>query len=66
MGEVRLEDEDQGIQSACSLHIYRGAVAILKMGNVEQRRAALKKLPEALKPHVEKEVIRLFDRSRKR
>jgi hypothetical protein len=66
MGEVRLEDEDLGIQSACLFHIYKGAVAILAMKTLEARRAAIARLPEAIRPHVEAEARRLFDKSRSR
>lgn len=65
-GKVKLEDEDQGIQSACSFHIYKGAVSILSMTTLQARRDALSKLPEAIRPHVEKEVRRLFDLKRSR
>lgn len=59
MGKVRLEDEDQGIQSACSKHIYDGAVAVLKISTKEARRRALDRVPELIRPHVEREVLRL-------
>lgn len=59
MGAVRLEDEDAAIQSVCSKHIYDAAVSILKMKDKITRQAALKKLPESIRPHVEDEVWRI-------
>jgi len=64
MGKVRMEDEDPAIQSACSLYIYQGAKEILEMKNKEARRAALNKIPALIRPHVEKEVWRIFERNR--
>ena len=59
-GKVALESEDQGIQSACSKHIYDGARSILAIPDKEKRRRALDKLPELIRPHVEREAFRLF------
>lgn len=59
MGKVALEDEDQGIRSACSKHIYDGAVSILGLSSKEARRRAVDRLPELIRPHIEVEVIRL-------
>lgn len=58
-GEVRMEDEHASIQSACSLHIYHGAEAVLSLSTKEARRAALSRIPESVRPYVEKEAIRL-------
>jgi hypothetical protein len=58
-GKVRMEDEDEAIQSACRLPIYQGAEAILSLPTKEKRRAALAKIPESVRPYVEKEAIRL-------
>lgn len=60
MGKVRLEDEDQGIQSACSKYIYDGARAVLRISTKEARRAALDRVPELIRPHIEREVLRLY------
>lgn len=60
MGLVPLESEDQGIQSACSKHIYDGAVSVLKLPNKEARRRALDRIPELIRPHVEREVLKLY------
>lgn len=60
MGKVPLESEDQGIQSACSKHIYDGAVSVLKLPTKEARRRALDRIPEMIRPHVEREVLKLY------
>lgn len=58
-GKVRMEDEDEAIQSACRFPIYQGAEAILVLETKEKRRAALAKIPESVRPYVEREAIRL-------
>ena len=60
MGEVRLEDEDQGIQSVCSKHIYDGAKSLLTIPDREKRRRALDRLPALIRPHIEAEALRQF------
>ena len=60
MGKVALESEDQGIQSACSKHIYDGAVSILGLSSKEARRRALDRLPALIRPHIEREAWRIF------
>ena len=60
MGKVPLEDEDQGIQSVCSKYIFDGARAVLRLPTKEARRAALNKAPALIRPHLEREVMRLF------
>ena len=61
-GEVRLEDEDPSIQSACSKYIFDGAKELLAIPSKEARRRALQKVPEAIRPHIEKEAWRIYDR----
>jgi hypothetical protein len=58
-GKVPLESEDQGIQSACSKHIYDGARSVLKLSTKEARRAALDRVPALIRPHLEREILRL-------
>jgi hypothetical protein len=60
MGRVALEDEDQGIQSVCSKYIFDGARAVLRLPTKEARRAALDKAPALIRPHLEREIMRLF------
>lgn len=62
MGKVELEDEDAGIQSVCSKYIFDGAKAVLKLKTKEARRAALDRAPALIRPHLEREVMRLFRR----
>lgn len=62
MGKVALEDEDAGIQSVCSKYIFDGATAVLKLKTKEARRAALDRAPSLIRPHLEREVMRLFRR----
>ena len=62
MGRVELEDEDAGIQSVCSKYIFDGATAVLKLPSKESRRAALDRAPSLIRPHLEREVMRLFRR----
>jgi len=58
-GKVALESEDQGIQSVCSKHIYDGARSVLKLSTKEARRAALDRVPDLIRPHLEREILRL-------
>jgi hypothetical protein len=59
-GKVAMEDEDQGIQSVCSKYIFDGAKAILRLPTKEARRAALDRAPALIRPHLEREIMRLF------
>jgi hypothetical protein len=61
-GEVRLEDEDAAIQSACSKYIYDGAVELLAIPDKQKRRNALARVPELIRPHIEREAWRIYDR----
>ena len=60
MGEVSLDDEDQGIQSVCKAHITTSAHMICCKTKKEQRKAALDRVPEILRPTVEQEVLRVW------
>ena len=60
-GEVKLEDEEPGIRSACSKHIYDGAVELLSIPGKQARRNALARIPAAIRPHVEREAWRIYD-----
>lgn len=62
MGKVELGSEDAAIQSVCSKYIFDGAKAVLKLKTKEARRAALDKAPALIRPHLEREVMRLFRR----
>ena len=62
MGQVALESEDAAIQSVCSKYIFDGATAVLKLKTKEARRRALDKAPAMIRPHLEREIMRLFRR----
>jgi hypothetical protein len=57
-GEVDIGMEDQGIRSVC------GAQFILAMQSKSQRRAALAKIPAKVRPHVEAEILRMWQKKR--
>jgi hypothetical protein len=58
-GKVELESEEAGIQSACSKYIYDGAVAILGLPTRAERREVLDNAPALIRPHLEREILRL-------
>lgn len=59
-GKVKFEDEADAIRSACSFYFYEAACAIIDIPSKEKRRKALNRIPETIRPHVEKEVMRLW------
>jgi len=59
-GAERLEDQHSSIQSCCMFYIYREAKKIMRHKTKVERQDALNKLPELLRPHVKKEVERLW------
>lgn len=61
-GKVRLEDEDESIQSWCSFSIHQGAVAIMNKPTKEERQKALQKIPESIRPYVQDRLIVLWNR----
>ena len=61
-GKAPLEGEDPAIQSVCSKYIFDGATAVLKLKTKDARRAALDRAPALIRPHLEREVMRLFRR----
>ena len=65
-GKVRMEDEEEGIQSACRKYIYDGAVSILAIEGREARKRALNRVPVLIRPHIEMEARRIneFRKSR--
>lgn len=65
-GKVRMEDEEPGIRSACSKYIYDGAVELLSIKGKDARRRALARIPELIRPHIEREAWRIFDARRGR
>jgi len=59
-GRIALDDQDKSIQSACSLPIYQRSKEILNLKTKDERRLELEKLPEKIRPHIEKEIMRLW------
>jgi hypothetical protein len=60
-GKVRMEDEEEGIQSACRKYIYDGAVSILAIEGREARKRALNRVPALIRPHIEMEARRIHE-----
>jgi hypothetical protein len=58
-GKTALLGEDASIQSVCSWYIYEGAKEILDLPSKIDRRKALSKIPDMIRPHIEAEIIRL-------
>ena len=61
VGRTDLEDQQPAIQSACRLEIYNRACMILDLETKIERRSAIANLPAKLKPHVEKEIMRVWE-----
>jgi hypothetical protein len=59
-GKTRLEDQQDGIRSACALPIHEAALAVLRLPNKEKRREAISAHPETIRPYIESEVKRLW------
>ena len=59
-GKVDISDVDEGIQSWCRFFIYQGAVSVLSLNTKEERRKALLKIPENVRPLVEDEAKRVW------
>jgi hypothetical protein len=59
-GKRRLEDQSPSIISACSFPIYKAAKEILEIESKQGRVNALAMHPEAIRPHIEAEVRRLW------
>lgn len=60
MGEVRLEDEDQGVQSICRSNITTAAHIICQKVSIDKRRSAIDRVPELMRPYVQEEVVRVW------
>jgi len=59
-GKLDHADADPSIQSMCRLYFYEGAVEILAVPTKDGRIRALQRIPELVRPHVEKEVWRIY------
>jgi len=60
-GEIELSDQSGPIQSACSRYIYEDACKVLDLPTKDERRVALNKVPVLLRPHIEKEVKKIWE-----
>lgn len=65
-GQVKLEDEEPGIRSACSKYIFDGALELLSIQGKDARRRALARIPDLIRPHIEREAWRIYDMRRGR
>lgn len=59
-GQIPMQNAPQAIQSWARFPIYQGAVEIVKMDTVDERRAALEKIPPPIRPYVQAEVKRIW------
>lgn len=59
-GKALLEEQDDSIRSACQFPIFKAAKAILALPDKEARRLALDRHPDAIRPHIEAEVRKLW------
>lgn len=59
-GNIALEEAPASIQSWARHPIFEGAREIVLMENREERLAELAKVPARIRPHVEREVKRIW------
>lgn len=59
-GRIAMEDAPDAVQSWARFAIYEGAVEIINIEFSGDRKAALSKIPERVRPYVEAEVKRLW------
>jgi len=59
-GYIPLEDAPASIQSWARLEIFNAAEIISNIPTKAGRNAALQKVPERIRPHVQSEVVRLW------
>lgn len=60
-GQIDMQDAPAAIQSWSRLAIHEGALEILSIENKQERRAALAKIPDRIRPYVEAEAVRLWN-----
>ncbi len=60
MGHMAMEDAPLSVQSWARLPIHQAATEICDMGTLEERRRALAKIPERIRPYVETEIRRIW------
>lgn len=59
-GRVKMQDAPESIQSWARLAIHQGAKEIVQMEWINDRRAAMLKIPPSVRPYVEAEVKRIW------
>lgn len=64
-GKTGWEETDESIRSWARFEIYRGAKDILRLPTKEKRREMLDRIPASIRPHIEKEVLRLWEYGRR-
>lgn len=57
-GKTSLEDVDKNILTWAEHQVYIAACEIIDLPSKEQRRLALQKIPDTIRPFVEREVIK--------
>jgi hypothetical protein len=64
-GRVTPENADPRIMHWAELYIFQGAEEILSLPSRDERRIALSKVPETIRPYVEREAKRLWELRKK-
>ena len=59
-GVTDFEDAQSGIQMSCCLHFYQAACEILNGKDKAHRNSMLAKVPDRVRPYVEKEATRVY------
>ena len=59
-GRIAMEDAPISIQSWARLPIFQGACEIIALDTQDERRAELARIPQLIRPYVEREVRRVW------
>lgn len=59
-GRIAMEDAPASIQSWARLPIFQGACEIIALDTQDERRAELARIPQLIRPYVEREVRRVW------
>jgi len=59
-GRIAMEDAPTSIQSWARLPIFQGACEIIALDTQDERRAELARIPQLIRPYVEREVVRVW------
>lgn len=60
-GAVSMDDTDPAIRSMAQKPIHDAAVTLIRIEDKHARRQTLQKIPEKMRPYVEKRVAELWD-----